>query len=319
MIKRSDDLLAAMQHLRFRQLHALMVLQEVGSIVRGAERLYLTQPALTKMLRDIEVMVGQKLFLRTNRGVIATPAGEVLCSHARRLLAGLRDTAEDLHAVSGGLSGRIVVGAMLTAASILVPATIRRLKSTLPEVTVVVREGTNDRHLPALLVGEVDMVVGRVPESSYPGQLSQEPLFGERARVFIRDGHPLWAVKGITLAGLVGEPWILPPTETALRRQIDNSFLALGVSAPTDRVETVSLLTARALLMQSNRIAVLPHHVLDLERRAGLVRFLPIDLPATNSQVGVILRRDVVLRPAASAFLDCLRLEAKRLQEDDLF
>lgn len=73
MIKRSNDLLAAMQHLRFRQLYALLVLQEVGSIVRGAERLFLTQPALTKMLRDIEEMVGQKLFQRTNRGVIQHP------------------------------------------------------------------------------------------------------------------------------------------------------------------------------------------------------------------------------------------------------
>jgi len=304
-----------MQLLRFRQLRALMVLQDSTSIAVAAARFGVSQPAMTKLLREVEGSVGQSLFVRTNRGIGPTEAGEVLCRHARHLLAGLRETAEDLHALDGGLRGTVVVGAMLTAASVLVPAAITQLKQTLPGVTVTVLEGTNERHLPGLLAGEIDMVVGRVPEPAYADRLVQELLFEERIRLFVRAGHPLAGRSGLSLAELIHHPWVLPPQQTALRRQVEDGFLREGLGAPKDLVESVSLLIIRSLLMRSDRIAVLPEHVLDLELRAGLVRPLPLEVPATNSRVGILQRRDGATTPAAAAFLEILRAEATRLDQ----
>jgi DNA-binding transcriptional LysR family regulator len=311
--KRSDDLLSAMQQMRFRHLRALMKLQESRSIAAAAQLMGISQPALTKMLREIEGMVGQQLFTRSSRGISATKAGELLCWHARRLHAVLRETAEDMHAVDDGSGGHVVVGSMLTASSILIPATIARLKADMPGVTITILEGINERHLPGLLVGEIDMIVGRVPETSFHQQLLQEPLFEERIQLFVRKGHPLADCCSPTLAELAELAWVLPPTETALRRRIEEEFHRRSLRMPRDLVETVSLLTVRALLLQGDRIAALPHHVLDLECQVGLVRPLPLDLAATDSRVGVILRRDASLLPAAAKFLACLRTEAQRL------
>lgn len=314
--KRSDDLWHAMQQMRFRQLRALLTLQDAGSIAAAAQLLNLSQPALTKMLREIEAMVGQQLFLRSNRGISPTTAGNVLCRRARHFHAVLRETAEEMHAVEDGSRGHVVVGSMLTASSILIPATIARVKRQSPGLTITVLEGVNEHHLPGLLIGEVDMIVGRVPETSYDQQLLQEPLFEEHIRLFVRSGHPLADKKSVELSDLSAAAWVLPPTGTALRRRIDEEFNRRGLNVPRDLVETVSLLTVRALVLQSDRVAALPHHVLDLECQGGLVAPLPLELAAADSRVGVILRRDAEPLPAAEHFLSCLRIEASRLRAD---
>lgn len=317
----SDDdrnLQRALQQLRFRHLKALIALQEAGSIASAAEVMAMSQPALTKMLREIEAMVGQKLFHRSNRGTIATPIGVVLCRNAYRLQAALHETVQDIRAVEDGRQGRVVVGAILTAATALIPAAIGRFKEVLPGATVNVLEGFNDRHLPGLLSGDIDMVVGRVPQSAFHDRLTQEPLFEETLRFFVRADHAVKAASVPDLSALVDYPWVLPPRETALRRQIEEMFFRIGLSMPTDLVETLSLLTVRHLVLNTDRIGALPGHVLELEHDAGLVRALPLTNPSTDSRVGVILRQDGHLSPAAQVFLDALRQEAGVLRKNSV-
>jgi len=317
MAENDRDLLRALQLLRFRHLRALITLQESGSIAAASEVMAMSQPALTKMLREIEAMVGEKLFMRSNRGTLATPMGLVLCRNAYRLQAALQETVQEIHTVGDGRQGRVVVGAILTAATALIPATIGRFKEVLPEATVNVLEGFNDRHLPGLLAGDIDMVVGRVPQSAYHDLLTQEPLFDETLRFFVRADHPLPLTTTPDSSALVQYPWVLPPRETALRRQIEEMFFHLGLSMPVDLVETLSLLTVRHLVLNTDRIGALPGHVLELEHDAGLVRVLPLARPSTDSRVGIILRRSSRLSPAAQVFLDMLRQEAERIRESD--
>lgn len=317
MAEDDRNLLRALQLLRFRHLRALIALHESGSIAAAAEVMAMSQPALTKMLREIEAMVGQKLFRRSNRGTLATPVGLVLCRNAYRLQAVLHEAVQEIRAVDDGQQGRVVVGAILTAATALIPAAIARFKEVLPCATVNVLEGFNDRHLPGLLGGDIDMVVGRVPQSAFHDRLTQEPLFDETLRFFVRAGHPLPATTTPDLSALVGYPWVLPPRETALRRQIEEMFFHLGLSMPFDLVETLSLLTVRHLVLNTDRIGALPGHVLELEHDAGLIRVLPLARPSTDSRVGVILRRDSHLSPAAQVFLDLLRQEGVRIRGSD--
>lgn len=310
-----SDIFEAMQLMRFRQLRALLVLHEAGSIASAAGMMSISQPALTKMLREIEAMVGQQLFVRSSRGIRPTLSGELMVKHARRLLAVLRETASQMHAIDDGSEGRVVVGAMLTASSILLPAAIKRLKARFPNVTVSVLEGINEQHLPGLMVGDIDMIIGRVPEANHHDQLLQEPLFDEFIQVFARQGHPLARKPEIVSADLADQAWILPLPETALRWTIIDWFQREKLPLPVNIVESVSLLTVRALLLQSDRITALPHHILDLERRAGLVMSLPFHFSGTSSRVGVLARREADLSPAAAEFLDCIRIEAQELKQ----
>lgn len=312
---KTDDMLRAMQTLRLRHLRAVLVLRDSGSINAAAAALSVSQPALTKTLREIEAVVGQKLFHRGNRGTSPTQAGAQFCHHASRLQAVLHDAAEDMLAVRAGNQGRVVVGTLLTATTALIPQAIATLKATLPGATISVLEGLNERHLPGLLTGEIDLIVGRVPQSTHHDQLLQEPLLDETVVFYTGLDHPLARRPDLSFKDLLPFPWVLPPHQAALRRQIEDLFHSRGLPLPVNVVETVSPLTIRHLILNTATIAALPAQVLEVEHRAGLVCALPLSGPDTGSRVGLILRRRGQLRPAAAIFLEILRTEAEQLRQ----
>lgn len=311
----TEDILRALQTLRLRHLRAVLVLRDAGSINAAAATLSISQPAMTKMLREIETIVGETLFQRTSRGTVPTHAGALFCHHASRLQAVLHDTAEDMVAVRAGSQGRVVLGTLLTATTVLIPRAIAALKARLPAATITVLEGLNERHLPGLLTGEIDLIVGRVPQRLHHDQLLQEPLFEETVEFYVGQRHPLIDRADLRFEHLLPFPWILPPPQAALRRQIEDLFHSRGLPLPVDVVETISPLTMRHLILNTDTVAALPAQVLELEQQAGLVRCLPIAGPDTGSRVGLILRRDGQLRPAATIFVDILREEARDLRQ----
>ncbi|MCC6001220.1 MAG: LysR family transcriptional regulator [Pararhodobacter sp.] len=310
----TDEIFRALQALRLRHLRAILVLRDAGSINAAAATLLISQPALTKMLREIEAIAGEKLFKRTNRGTMPTQAGALFCHHAGRLQAVLHDTAEDMFAMKAGSQGRVVLGTLLTATTLLIPRAIAALKARMPGATVTVLEGLNERHLPGLLTGEIDLIVGRVPQRLYHDQLLQEPLFEETVGFFVGAQHPLAGKTGLRFEHLLPFPWILPPPQAALRRQIEDLFHSRGLPLPVDLVETISPLTMRHLILNTDSVAALPTQVLDLEHSAGLVHNLSLPGPDTGSRVGLILRRGGQLRSAAAIFADILREEASCLR-----
>jgi DNA-binding transcriptional LysR family regulator len=237
----------------------------------------------------------------------------VLVAHARLVLTQLRHAGQELEDMLSGSGGRVAVGVLVSAAVSILPLAIAAVRRQRPNLAVKVIEATNDVLMPQLRSGELDLVIGRLPDFSSGGGIAEETLCEDYARIVVRRGHPLLLHPRPTLADLMDHPWILPRQETSLRRQIDEGFRQAGLRAPVNIVESVSLLTNRALVLRADYLAVWPVQLADVEAELGLVQALPIDLPTTRRPIGISTRRDARLSPAAATLIAALRHSAQQV------
>ncbi len=300
--------------LKLKQLRLLVAISKHRSILHAAEEISISQPAATKLLKDLESDFNVLLFERTNRGVIPTQFGEALVKHGKLVLAQISVAAQELDDLSEGLGGRIVVGTLLAASAQVLPRAITFLREQRPKVSIVVRDGTNDFLMPLLHSGELDMVVGRLTEFRYREDLIQEILCNERIVIVCRKSHPLAQQKSVSIQEMKQHQWILPPMQTTLRRQFDSAFFDHGCTAPPHPVECISFLTNRSLLLATDMIGVFPIHVVQSEIASGQLVILDSNLNIRQSPIGVSYRRQGILSPAASEFLEMLRMAAGEFQ-----
>jgi DNA-binding transcriptional LysR family regulator len=303
---------------RLRHVELIAELYDCRSISKAARRLSLTQPTLTKALRDVERTLGLALFERTNRGLEPTAYGEIFARHAKIVLAQLRHAAEELESLHVGYSGKVTVGTLLAASASILPDAIALLKKERPEVAISVVVGTYDILVPSLLVGDLDMVLGRLPEQGRSRALLYEEFYAEPVCLVTRRGHPLTRKRRLGLRDLSNEAWLLPLPETSLRRQIERAFLEANVPLPKNVIESVSILTNRVLLRKSDCIGVMPYHVALDDVEHQLLSILPVKLKSIDSPVGAILRAPGALPPAAAAFLEFLRVAAHEVPKPRL-
>ncbi|WP_022889300.1 LysR substrate-binding domain-containing protein [Agromyces italicus] len=305
----SDRLLDG--RLKIRHLVLVATIADEGTLVRAAEALHITQPVVTRGLREVEDLLGVPLFERLPRGVTPTEYGRPFIERARSVLAELRIAGEEVRLLQSGQLGTVTVGTHLAGSNLLLPRAIAGLKAEHPRLTVVVREGTPDTLQQLLLAGDLDLTVGRL-SSSVPVRLEQERLHLEPIRLVARMGHPVHDGESTALAELVRYPWIFPVAQTALRAELEAVFFHEGLPLPADRVECTSMLTLRNLLVSTDVIAALPMFIAVDDRE---LRILPTPLSSIRRAVGVTRLADRAPSAAASALLTHLREEGARLAE----
>jgi len=301
------------QKLRLRHVELVSEVYDSRSILKAAKRLNLTQPAVTKALKDIESTLDLQLFDRTNRGLNPNMYGEIFARHAKIVLSQLGHAAEELEHLRVGYSGHVAVGTLLAASATLLPEAIVMLKKQRPGVAITVIDGTYDVLLPSLLASDLDMVLGRLPEARLTRTLTYERFYSEPTVLVVRRGHPLTRKRRIELRDLAEEAWVLPLPQTVLRRQIEQAFMDANVVFPRNVIESMSVLTNRALLRQSDCIGIMPYHVVLDDVRSKILALVPVKLNSTESPVGAIMRAPGQLAPAANALLESLRIIGNRI------
>lgn len=302
-----------LSRLKLRQLKLLTVIAEEGTVLRGSQLLNIAQPAATKSIKELEDALGVELFVRSSRGVSPTLFGEVMIKHAKLILTQLRHASEELQSLDEGLSGRVYVGTLLAASPTLLPRSLALLRERRPGIAVSVSEGTIDKLMPSLRTGDLDIVLGRLPDYREREGLAQEVLYLEPIAIVAREGHPLTEKKVVTLADLVSQAWVMPPMQTSLRRQIEMAFLREDLEPPADVIESVSILTNHTLLIETDMIAAMPNQVASVQQ--GL-RILPVTLEATSSRIGATMRATVGLSAAAEYFMSIVREVAEDIRKD---
>jgi len=297
--------------LKLRQVMLLVALDEQRNMHRASAALRMTQPAATRLLGDLERTLGVRLFARGPRGLTPNAYGESLIRHARAVLASLDHAREEMNSLAEGASGRIAIGALLVAAPVLVPEALARFKARHPNHTVLVREGSATDLLPALRRGELDLVVGRVTSDVPAEGLQFEAFYRAPMQAVVRPGHPLARRRRLRLRDLADASWIAPPAEAPYRRRLDAAFRQAGVAPPRRLVESVSIAVNKMLVQRSDAIAVMPRDVAREYAVLGLVRVLPIALPAPSGPVGLITAVGRPLAPAAADLMQALRDAAR--------
>lgn len=301
------------ERLKLRQLRLIVAVGERGSILHASRALNVSQPATTTLIRELETDLGVALFLRSNRGVLPTPLGDTLIRSARLVLNQMSRAAQELSDLRDGTGGHLAVGTLLSASAALLPSAIMRVVEAHRGLNVQLVEGTNEQLIPALRSGQLDMVVGRLPMLRYRRELVQETLYQGAMIVVCRPGHPVQGRGPVPLRDLLRWRWILPPPDTTLRRQVEDAFHARGLELPESSIESVSFLTNRELLRNSDLIGMFPNHIADTDIAAGSIVRVETEMPVPVSPIGVSHLGEAELSPAAASFLRALRQESARL------
>jgi DNA-binding transcriptional LysR family regulator len=299
--------------LKMRHVQLVAAVDDLRSIHKAAAQLRMTQPAATRLLSDLEDLLGLRLFERTTRGIIPTPHGESLARHARTVLGTLDHARDELRALSAGATGKLTVGVLLVVAPVLMPRALLAFKRRNPRVTVHIQEGTLGSLLPLLHRGDLDLVVGRLTSDFASTGLQFEHCYDEPMTVVARRGHPLARRKRLQLADLAGAAWILPTPETAYRHRLDAAFRQGGVEPPANLVESMSILTNATLLQESDMLGVMPLNIARHYARAGALAVLRVPLPLPSGPVGIIRRADHAPVPALDDLVATLRATGRSL------
>lgn len=299
--------------LKTRQLMLLLHLAEHGSVLRAAEAASMTQPAASKLLAEMESMLGVKLFERHARGVEPTWYGQVLVRRARSALSELSRAHDEIAALRSGQLGQVAIGTVVNPGTNLVPQAIATVKREFPDLLVRVEMDYSRPLVAKLIDGELDMVIGRILGPEGLGDLDFEPLADEPHSLIARAGHPLTRRRRLEHSDLLDFGWILPPPASLLRTRMDAMFLQHGLPWPQNIVETSALPVITNLLRTSDLLTALPLDSIAPYTQAGMLTVLPIDLEVSIESFGIIRRRDQLLSPGGQRVLEVLRTTADRL------
>jgi DNA-binding transcriptional LysR family regulator len=303
--------------LKTHQLAFLVHLDEERRLAGAAAAAGLTQPAASKLLRQIEESLEVKLFERHARGVAPTCYGEILVRHARSALSEIGLAREELAALKAGRTGKTAVGSIVEPGANLLPTAITTLKQRYPGTLVRVEIDASRQLVQRLLQGHLDMVVARLLDVEAADDLVYEPLALDEPHAVIAGArHPLAGCARLRLADLIEQPWILPPPGSLVRDKLAAMFLREGLPQPSDIVETASLPMITALLEQGRMIVALPQVSVASYCNAAILRVLMADLPVGIGGYGLITRRDHELSSGARLMLSTLREVAGNLYSD---
>lgn len=296
--------------LRLRHLEMLDVLAETPNIRRAAPKLALSQPALSKLLQEVEALYGTRLFERLPRGLQITATGEAVARWARITLHNAEESLKEAQLVAQGGMGRVRIGALPVAIPTLLGDVLMRMRQLAPGIVVSVAEGGNSALLPALRRGELDAVIGRLDPDMDLAGLAVESMYPETVSVVTRKGHPLSKRRRLSLPDLANVEWLLQPEAGPMRRHLEFELAALGLARPAPRIETASILLMGTILAQTDMVAVMPTSVARLYAKRGELAVLKVALDIRLPDVGLVLPAQREHPPAVGRFLELVRQAA---------
>lgn len=300
--------------LKLAHLRLIAALAETGQIGLAAARLGTTQPAASRLLAELERILGHAVHRRSGRGIALTPAGEALARRARKVQIELAETAREIEELAQGGAGHVRIGAVTAPALDLVLPALRSARLSHPAVTAEVTVAPSEALCRQLLAGELDFVLGRLPAGSDRRLLDIRPMRDEPVALVIRRGHRLLSGAPVEPRDLMAYDWVLPGPDSPLAAAVRARLAALGLPDPPQRLSTASFLLTLALVQQTNAIAPLARAVADQFASADDAPYgvVPLDLGVVVPSYGLVTRAGTELTPTA-ALLARLMMDRARL------
>ncbi|WP_405107967.1 pca operon transcription factor PcaQ [Phaeobacter sp. BS52] len=295
--------------LKLRHLEVFVEVARKMSVTQAAERLGMTQPAVTRALRELEAVCEKPLVEKHGRGIRLSAYGEMFRDYAGRSLALTRDGVDLLRGLDAAEGSKVTIGALPTVSATVVPDALASIWEQGGRSRFSVMSGDNQYLLDLLRRGELDVVVGRLPAPENMVGLDFDPLFRERVTVVVAPDHPLTRLDAAHLPdALFGKyPVLMPPPASIIRSSVERMFLEQGIPMPDAPIETVSSTFGRQFALAHQAIWVISHGVVRSDLASGVLVALPLDTDSTRGPVGLCLRSEHRLSPAAARFCAALK------------
>ena len=300
--------------IKLRHLATFVAVARREGFARAAAELHVSQPAVSKTIRELEALLGQGLVERGPGPFRLTGFGRTFLRHAATATGALQEGVEAARRAGKAEVATVTVGALPTVSARVLPAAVEAFRRQVPGARARVVTGPNDYLQAQLRLGAADMVVGRMEEPDRMAGLAFEHLYSEPVVLAVRAGHALVEEPSPRPDQLRAYPMLLPPPGSIIRPAVDRLLLSLGLAAPADAVETVSTAFGRGTLAGTDAIWIISEGVVAHDVEAGLLALLPVDTRDTLGPVGLTTRVGVPLGPAAEALAGAIRSAAARLR-----
>lgn len=267
----------------------------------------MTQPTATRLLHDVEWIIGAPLFERHPRGMTPNALGADAINFANRIIAQLDIFRADLDIKREGGHGLLVVGAIMGSAPKFLAKAVTALKQEYPLLTVRILGETSDLLMDMLQRSEIEFAVGRFTSMMQHNYFAFEPLANEPLSIVVREDHPLLEDAPTMLEQLANQSWIMQPEATIARQLLEAEFAIRGMTTPENRVEVTSIFAALQLVRSSNSVALLSRSVVEDYLSTGLLRELPLQIDWKLSDFGLLTRRGEPLSSFAKTLAELLK------------
>jgi DNA-binding transcriptional LysR family regulator len=296
------------RRVKLRDLHIALAVADAGSMTRAAEDLAVSYPVVSKTISDLEHTLGVKLFDRSISGVEPTHYGRALLKSGVAVFDEMRKGLQQIETIKQPDAGDLHIGSSIVTDAGLLPVIVERFALDFPRAAVhVMPENIAVQQYDNLRDRKVELVLGRLPVTITEPDLIAETLFDE-PNVVVGGSESRWAgERNLTLADLMGEPWVLAERGSLARSLQDEMFRMSGLEPPAATALTVSLHLYMRLIETGRWLGLVPASVMRFGGKDMKLKVLPVKVSAPPSPVGFITVKDRTLTPLAERFIACTR------------
>lgn len=290
--------------LRLRHIRCFLEVARAESVSVAAERLHITQPAVSRSLKELEEMLGARLFDRVGRGVRLNEAGRVFQAHAASSMVELLRGRDRL--AGAEVTVRLSIGVLPTAAADIAPRAALKFHQEVPHARVHVLTGPNWLLFNQLREGRLDLVVGRMPEPSVAVGVTFEQLYFEDVVLVARPGHPILS-EDRPERHIAEQMLVMPPPGAVIASTVDRYLSSIGLPEMRGPIETVALPVGRKIVQVSDALWFISRGVVADELAQGVLVAVELASPLLSGPVGISVSRSAPISAERSHFAACLR------------
>jgi len=299
----------------FKNYEYFLAIAEEGSVSKAAEKLYISQPSLSKYLKRLEEKVGVELFNRDSHMLQLTEEGKLYWNYVKEIIQKEKQLIQDFSDVRNLESGTVSIGITVWRSSIILPVVLPVFKKRYPKIEVKVYEGSHQYMASLLENGKVDFSIFHLPNNYH--NVTFEHLLFEKILFCVDEEHPLLReldYPKTEIGTMTNEDFmrfdkelfiLLQPGQNI--RDISQNYLnKLGIR-PNVVLETSNIVTAINVAKTGLGITFVPEAALHIPDQAQKLRFFTVDTPPLCWEVGIAYRTGTVISKQAQLLIKCIR------------
>lgn len=294
-------------HLKIKHLKMLVELADQSSVAQAAKNLHVTQPAVSKMLAEMEAGLDLELFERAGRGIKPTAFGELMIRYAREILLNLVKANEEILSLTSGTKGHIRIGILAGLATQTILTAVKNMKAHWPNITIAIREGKHAQNIHDLAMGHLDLLIGRVYINPECEDFEVEIMYEEPLVLVVAKQHPLVHKHNLEWKDLENLPWIMPGEDSPTHQRLLQLLAQHNIKKPKNIIECVARNITIPLLSMPPHIGMLPLSDARQYAQQGIFEILPLSLGELPAPMGMIWNKTSHISEAQTLFQDQIR------------
>ena len=294
--------------IKLHQLRAFTEVANQGGIRAASRVLNLSQPAVTKAIKELEECLGAALFHRGVQGITLTECGENFLQHARLILRELDIAQEDIQQRLGSVSGQVSVGMGASIACSLAPEVIARFRKEYPQVKVRIIEGQVEAHLERLRRGELDFSINTAHPAHADTEFQLEKLLDMEFKVLLRKGHP--CANATTLEELANCDWIMPTVRTSYHRWLMEIMAQKGIQ-PAIVITCESYIPSLGMIAKTDCVGVMSETAMQHYAHADDITAIQLRDALPLATYYLVQRKASPLTPVAARLAQLFRMQSR--------